>query len=183
MLVIPGGQEGKAGAVTCYTCNDRESLCHINALWNIQFLLSFQHRGGIPQEVIQFPDLIPKFLRMNLGKHKNCRVHLSWFTICLVNSILFPTQARTELAERQAACKDMLTARNGVSLTPAIQHRTNRATSADQRQRLSPAQIITDSRSKVQCYQCSRVQERRPILGWNSCYRTPEKVARKCAQL
>lgn len=161
IFFIPGGQEGKAGTVACYACNDRKNLCHI---WNIPFLLFFQHRAGIPQEVIQFQDLIPKFLRMNPDKHKHCREHLSWFTICLVNSItLSHTSQKRVWRETSSMQGHAHSMEWGVPDTchtaqgAAKKGRTNRATSADQRQRLSPAQIITDSRSKVQCYRCSRV--------------------------
>lgn len=124
---------------------------------------------------IQFQDLIPKLLRMNLGKHKHCRAHFSWFIICLINSDSSITLSHTSQQRiwRKTATMpghthsmewddpDTCHTAQGT----AKQDRTNRATSADQGERPSPAEIITDSRSKVQCYQCSRVQERRPILG------------------
>lgn len=124
---------------------------------------------------IQFQDLIPKLFRMNLDKHKHCRAHLSWFIICLVNSDSSITLSHTsqqriwrKTATMQGHTHSMERDDPDTCHTAqgtAKQGRTNRATSADQGERPSPAEIITDSRSKVQCYQCSRVQERRPILG------------------
>lgn len=128
--------------------------------------LFFQHKAGISQEAIQFQNLVPKLLGMNLDKHMHCRTHLSWFTICLVNSITLSHTSQKRVWRKTGSMQGHAQSMEWDDPDTAIQLR-ELPNSAEQtetdlqiRERLSPAQIFTDSRSKVQCYQCSKAQER-----------------------